>query len=415
LAKHQQERRLKLLENALHEAIHLYTRLSDVVLSTEVFTAEHPHVMKDLQRSMKRILELAETADHYEVTPMTNHPGPLDAGISEEQHESVPEIISIEKSLPPANKRPLVSAEVTAIEAEQPFNISEEQKSGALEASRNREFRLISNDQRPQLSPRENMDLRPQLEFKSPSLQCEELMQKLNFFAFRLVEITLSRAYSVLLGAAPASSDEVHRTFGSTLRTRTREQILVDLRWLLGPGKKALPQASGYLWEYTSQNDAPPRWSGYPAYEYVSYEVDSDETSEKANYQSPVYPRLLTTLGVVQELLNLKARVIDSDTLEITLGHQGSINPRSDMESMNSYRESINERAFSPAVSNNFCDTSAESLDLRLSVPLLTVNLALVATCAKVGPVYPSNEVAKAVEAAIVMIGKDKSAIAGWT
>ncbi|KAK0757257.1 hypothetical protein N5P37_009973, partial [Trichoderma harzianum] len=230
---------------------------------------------------------------------------------------------------------------------------------------------------------------------------CQQLMRNLNSFASKLVEATLSRAYFVLFHSGSAPSEDVHRTFGSTLRTRTREQILLDLRWFLGPGKKALPHASGYLWKHTSQNDAPLRWASYSPLDDVCFEVDYDADID--HQPSVRQPKLLTVLGVLQELAHLGARVIDNDTLEIILDEQRSLDP---MKARNTCTvESGIEDQTVPMPNNNcFSEASKELLKLKLSVPQLTVNLALAGTCAKTGPVYSSNEVAKAVEAAIIMV-----------
>jgi hypothetical protein len=173
------------------------------------------------------------------------------------------------------------------------------------------------------------------------------------------------------------------------------------LRWFLGPGKKALPHASGYLWKHTSQNDAPLRWASYSPLDDVCFEVDYDADID--HQPSVRQPKLLTVLGVLQELAHLGARVIDNDTLEIILDEQRSLDP---MKARNTCTvESGIEDQTVPMPNNNcFSEASKELLKLKLSVPQLTVNLALAGTCAKTGPVYSSNEVAKAVEAAIIMV-----------
>ncbi|KAM0246588.1 hypothetical protein ACHAQJ_010171 [Trichoderma viride] len=354
---------------------------------------------------MARILEIAKSVNYYEVIPVTSSAELPNAAAHNERHGSVPEIGSIELS-PSLSNRRSSSAEFTTIEIDQPFNFSNH-PTDMVETNQYNQRDFMKPDIWLSTPPRENLDLQPQLDYKPPSLQCQQLMEKLNSFASRLVELAISRAYSALLGTLSASSNEVHRTFGSTLRIRTREQILVDLRWLLGPGKKALPQASGYLWEFASQNDAPPRWSGSPL-DGICLEVAPDESSETNHQPVVCQPKLLTTLGVVQELSRLRARAIDDDILEITLGDQRLFDSKFSLQKDDSDKSNINDLHLSPSNSYNFRDPSMGSLKLRLSIPLLIVNLSLVAMCAKVGPVYKSSELAKAVEASVITIIKNE-------
>jgi hypothetical protein len=335
--------------------------------------------------------------------PITSSAGAPDAAAHEERHDSVPEIASIELSPPLSNRRSSL-VKFTTTEIDQLSDFPKQRTINLVETNHYSQGGLMKNYLPLPTSPRENSDLQPQLEYKPPSLQCQQLMEKLNFFASRLTELTISRAYSILLGTSSVSSDEIHRTFGSALRIRTREQILVDLRWLLGPGKKALPQASGYLWEYASQSDALSHWAGYSSFDGICLEVAPDGLSETNQQPSVCQPKLLTTLGIVQELLKLGARVIGDDILEITLGDQRLFDSNFSLQTRNSDEGGIHDLTLSSSNNYDFRDPSIESLKLRLSIPLLIVNLALVAMCAKVGPVYETHEMAKAVETSIIMI-----------
>ncbi|PKK45847.1 hypothetical protein CI102_10460 [Trichoderma harzianum] len=393
----EQENRIKQLENALHETLSLYISLSDKVVSIDGFSTQHPLVLSDLQRSMARILEIAKTLDHHQEVSTK----PPDVADGKKRRISVPDVASIEPSSSRSNNRQSGPVRSTSIEADPPSNPSMQQAISLAESSGAANKWAVMNDSWLPTQLRESLEFRSQPTYQPASVQCQQLMRNLNSFASKLVEATLSRAYFVLFHSGSAPSEDVHRTFGSTLRTRTREQILLDLRWFLGPGKKALPHASGYLWKHTSQNDAPLRWASYSPLDDVCFEVDYDADID--HQPSVRQPKLLTVLGVLQELAHLGARVIDNDTLEIILDEQRSLDP---MKARNTCTvESGIEDQTVPMPNNNcFSEASKELLKLKLSVPQLTVNLALAGTCAKTGPVYSSNEVAKAVEAAIIMV-----------
>ncbi|OPB45379.1 hypothetical protein A0O28_0075890 [Trichoderma guizhouense] len=392
----EQENRIKQLENALQETLSLYIGLSDKVVSIDGFSTQHPLVLSDLQRSMARILEIAKTLDHHQEISTK----PPDVADGKKWRISVPGVASIEPSSSRSNNRQSGPVKFTSIEADPPSNPSMQQAISLAESSGAANKWAVMNDSWLPTQLRESLEFQSQPKYQPASVQCQQLMRNLNSFAYKLVEATLSRAYFVLFDSGSASSEEVYRTFGSTLRTRTREQILLDLRWFLGPGKKALPHASGYLWKHASQNDAHLRWASYSPLDDVCFEVDYDAGIDHRS--SVCQPKLLTVLGVLQELAHLGARVVDNDTLEIILNEQRSLDP---MKTRSAYtlESGVEDQTVSMSNDECFSDASKELLRLKLSIPQLTVNLALAGTCAKTGPVYSSNEVAKAVEAAIIM------------
>ncbi|KAL6901255.1 hypothetical protein GGI43DRAFT_433944 [Trichoderma evansii] len=394
----QQENRVKLLEDAFHETLSLYISLSDMVIGIDAFSKEYPHVLKDLQRSTARILEIAKRVDHFGEISINGFAKPhIEAEAKEKELRTIiSESTSAELSSSFSDNREPNPARLTIIEANTLSNSSMQQTIGLDETSRINQWTTKYGLSLP-ASVRGSLGFQYQPNHQPPSPQCEQLMQKLNCFACKLVQATLSHAYSVLFASESVFSEAVHRTFGSTLRIRSREKILYDLRWLLGPGQPCLPHASGYLWKQASQNDAP--CAGQSLLHDVCLEVDSDA---EINYQAAIYqPKLLTVLGVVQELANLRARVIDNDTFEITLDEQRSFHP---VESKIPAESGVEDPAVSSPCHGYFSDSSTRLLKLRLSVPRLTVHLALAGTCAKIGPVYSRNDIAKAVEAAIIIV-----------
>ncbi|KAM0517083.1 hypothetical protein ACHAPE_005195 [Trichoderma viride] len=366
----------------------------------DVFSTQHPQVLRDLQRSTARILEMAKRVDGFQQVSRNYSDQPPNEAEETELRTPTSEIASPELLSSLSSNRQSDPEDCTTIEVDPLPNAPILQTVGLVEAGGINQ-RSMSDWWLP-TSIRGTLEFQSQPQYQPPSLQCEQLMRKLDCFASKVVQATLSQAYSVLFASEWVLSEDVYRIFGSTLRIRSREKILWDLRWLLGPGKTSLPHASGYLWKHASKNGMPrQQWAGSSLLDEICLEVESD--AELTYQPSVCQPRLLTVLGVVQELARLEARVVDNDTMEITLSEQ---RPLQSVQSRIPLDGAVDD-PFIPISDSNHRDFSGEVLKLRLSVPRLTRNLALAGTCSKIGPVYARNDIAKAVEAAIIIVGND--------
>jgi hypothetical protein len=396
----EQEKRIKILEDALHETLSLYISLSDVIVGIDVFSTQHPQVLRDLQRSTARILEMAKRVDGFQQVSMNYSATPPNEAEKTELRTPTSEIASPELLSSLSSNRQSDPESFTELEVDPLPNESILQTVGLVETGGSNQWSM--SDWWLPISIRGTLEFQSQPQYQPPSLQCEQLMRKLDCFASKVVQATLYQAYSVLFASEWVLSEDVYRIFGSTLRIRSREKILWDLRWLLGPGKTSLPHASGYLWKHASKNDMPRQWAGSSLLDEICLEVESD--AELTYQPSVCQPRVLTVLGVVQELARLEARIVDNDTMEITLSEQ---RPLQSVQSRIPLDGAVDDPFIPISDGDHSRDFSGEVLKLRLSVPRLTRSLALAGTCSKIGPVYARNDIAKAIEAAIIIVGND--------
>ncbi|KAM5353614.1 hypothetical protein ACJ41O_000264 [Fusarium nematophilum] len=133
-------------------------------------------------------------------------------------------------------------------------------------------------------------------------------------FPLRLVETTISRACLYLNGDVYIAADDMERAFGSSLRLHTRQQLLAHMRWLLGPGKDEMHQATGINWSTAWTRGAGGSSTDlfWPSAEDSSPGTDDDSED--------LQPELLTALGVQEQLQSLGAKVLGSDLMELSIG-----------------------------------------------------------------------------------------------
>lgn len=203
-------------------------------------------------------------------------------------------------------------------------------------------------------------------------------------FPLRLLEITLSRARLCLSGDIMMPAEEFQRSFGSSLRLRTREQLATHMRWLLGPGRNHLHQIIG------SGRVKHPSKGAADSLHTVSSSL------EKSVWQSPglddgwddfsftAQQDYLTAVGVQEQLESLGAKMVDPDTIELSIN-----NPHDRVTTI--FKTCTTTSALQSA-----------PLVVRLSLPLLETNLAQVAMCFVDRPVYPRREIVKVIEASVV-------------
>lgn len=214
-------------------------------------------------------------------------------------------------------------------------------------------------------------------------------------FPVQLVKATLSHASLALNGDIYIGAEDMERAFGSMLRIRTRQQLATSMRWMLGPGRHAMYQATGINWNPGSTRGT----EGYchsflPSPEHGHYSTsDADSSSDNFN-DRPEQTEFLTALGVQEQLQSLGAKVLSPETMELSISGPGST--ESDTR-----RPSSNFLAFPTA--NALGLAAPARLVLRLNTFLLATNLSHEAKCLGKGPVYPRHGIAKAIEASVII------------
>lgn len=129
---------------------------------------------------------------------------------------------------------------------------------------------------------------------------------------------TIQNAYDVILNDVEASSPMVDRIFGFPLRFRTREEILMVLRWYLRPQtpelvRLARAEFDDYL---VAQYYHGVIMSQYRAVEGV-FRGDKRKPLDRGSLP-PVQSRILNAYQIEQWLLACGMKYINVDTIELT-------------------------------------------------------------------------------------------------
>ncbi|KAK7416699.1 hypothetical protein QQX98_005025 [Neonectria punicea] len=329
--------RIKALEEVVEDMSSVFINLFDEILGTEELAKQHPGLVGSLRSSAARILT--------SVKAVTSANGDY---LTQGQHRWSRE------------RRSMSNMDLPM----EPF--------GNLYAE-------MSNP----VSLGMNVDLDTTTSPYQLSSQTQQILSALDSFSLRLLETTLSQAYHFLNGTLPVPPDDLNRPFGSTLRFRTRTQLLTRIRWLLGPGRSHMRQAAGISWS-TGQGSASLCFENSAS---VSVSSDPDGASLlSTDHRAP--PGFLTALGVQEQLRDLGGRMLNLDTMEIVLGSSPS--------------STINIINFGGLQSTN--PETSMPLAMQLSVSLLTTNLAHTAVCLVSGPVYPLSRVVGAMEASLTLV-----------
>ncbi|KAM6536403.1 hypothetical protein FALCPG4_002411 [Fusarium falciforme] len=220
-------------------------------------------------------------------------------------------------------------------------------------------------------------------------------------FPLHLVETTISRAFLYLNGDVQIAVEDLERAFGFSLRLHTRQQLLAHLRWLLGPGKDEMRQATGINWSTTASS----RGGGGSADLFWPFAEDGSPSTDDGS-EDDIQPEFLTALGVQQQLESLGAKVLGSDLIELNISGYESLQLRSTADS-----SPASLGAVRPARAPSSVGSAA--LIVWLNTSLLASNLANVAMCLEKGPVYPRRGVARAVEASVIMAHGGEAADVG--
>ncbi|KAH6959612.1 hypothetical protein BKA56DRAFT_624164 [Ilyonectria sp. MPI-CAGE-AT-0026] len=214
-------------------------------------------------------------------------------------------------------------------------------------------------------------------------------------FAYRLAKASLSIAYLILTKAQhpPIPQSEEQRVFGTNLHYTDKGDMLIRLRWLLGPG-------SGDMYRVI---DLPYGQHG----SQVFTRNDLNTTFEDLGWTGIYKPRpnnrdpgYLSILGVEKQLLALGGRIIDTETLELNIANPASPNnPPSEVLSAQPDSWSFVD-FFSP----NQLRPRPNVLTMQLSIGLLVSNLARGAVWLMRGPGYPRDELGGAIQGSVIKV-----------
>lgn len=190
--------------------------------------------------------------------------------------------------------------------------------------------------------------------------------QPLGSFCLHLIKETVSQACLVLKGQRPVPDGDIERVFQVALRSYTRDQIITRLQAILGPEGHRLYLAAG---------------------------ISCTDHDDAGNY--------LTAVDVQSRLQALGARMINVDHVEISVP---SGTP--EISGDRGYVFGDAELTFPDLGPNDAasCGYNHTPILMHLDVWRLTASLVNVAVCAQNRPMYPRTELAKAVQASVVMV-----------
>ncbi|KAH7166286.1 hypothetical protein EDB81DRAFT_782014 [Dactylonectria macrodidyma] len=214
-------------------------------------------------------------------------------------------------------------------------------------------------------------------------------------FAYRLAKASLSIAYLILTKAhhPPLPQAEEQRIFGTNMDYTDKSELLIRLRWLLGPG-------SGDMYRVI---DLPYGQHGSQVFTRSDLNPAFDELGWPGIYKRRPNngdAGYLSILGVEKQLLALGGRIIDAETLELNIANPASTeSPPSDVVSAQPDSWSFVD-FFSP----NQLRTRPNALTMQLSIGLLVSNLAQSGVCLMRGPGYPRDELGGAIQASVFKV-----------
>ncbi|KAH7126154.1 hypothetical protein EDB81DRAFT_911070 [Dactylonectria macrodidyma] len=380
-AEEAQRRRIQQLETTIEEMSNVFIGFCDEMIGMEE-TAGQPKLMARLQHSTAQVLLLARSVysmDEESTTREEVHK--RNDGQLRDEHQ----ISQLDQRM--ADSSPFqVSSRPRPLFADNTFVESADADATSVSEV---ETWDLGNVQ----SRRDRNTIAPLIEQVWPQPHQHEM--DANFFSLRLVEVTLSQACLYLNGDLHIPEADLERAFGFSLRFRSREQLLADLRWRLGPGKNELHQATGINWD-TTYDRRPMSNLGlfWPASEYGNNEVSGTSTAPEHSSDKDLQPEFLTALGVQEQLESLDAKVLSPDTMELSIRRQR-------LSETNTTNSDFTLGATQPALTADTMGSTA--LRVQLSVSLLAINLSYVAMCLDKGPVYPRREVARAVGASVIL------------
>lgn len=452
-----QVRRIRRLEEVVEEMSGVVMRVFDAVLETEALTTRHPSLVTCLDEALARILELAKEVVNADGEPpvaggdttATDLPDLTTSGSSasssarqddEEESVMLVNVVDPDVQMPQMYMPPSVSDRASV----SPFpDFLPDQSTSAMTIDPSLFTPSQTEpDETPYLPPHNwqatQAPIPPQLFSNRLSakrqpgptdsiilppttLEFQARLRDLGSFTQRLTEGIISYGYACLINSpaisAAVAAVEVDRAFGYTLRFRTRQQMADTLQWFLGPGREYLYRASGFTWgtKGGTKADFPPGFGVRPKMR------DLLAPERVLEGEMDAEPDFLTAVGVHEELKNLGAKLVDSDTIEIKIGSQSQSSDggfglgigRTSTSGASPHMPAWTE---GPRQDGNAPESPAggsvfgfllgrrrqRDLTLRLNMTLLIQNLMRHSVCFLRGPAFPRHELGEVVQASVV-------------
>ncbi|KAG9496134.1 hypothetical protein J7337_012713 [Fusarium musae] len=213
-----------------------------------------------------------------------------------------------------------------------------------------------------------------------PPLSLNSFICRLTYSCFKVGCLVLSRSID-----APLPLSEESRMFGSTLRYRERDEMILRMRWLLGPGKHELQTLAELPWGG--------RWwdQEFSGSDLANYATDATMVDSSA-------PQFLSVLGVEKQLVALGARFVDKETIELDSSAL-SILSGNRLEPSCAQPESWSFVNLFPSKDSR---PQIEASKVRVSLNLLIVNLTKIAVCLMKGPGFPRQALRGVIEGSVI-------------
>jgi len=260
-------------------------------------------------------------------------------------------------------------------------------------------------------------------------------------FAMKIIQSTLELAYLALLGEEKDIAELQMQMFRFSLRYHSREELLFNLRWFLGPGRSNFP-VLGYASFGFDNKDITPLNSesinfGIGSPNILNPFVDVSAIEEVNN--EPVKSDLLNAVGVESYLRRMGAIYIDDNVVQMEIEAGGDLSaggvllsttrgrsPGPGLEKLNGSPQETGS-SFTSSTFGTPGDTSLPSLDsfgvpdphglpeqhsspssfrqmVTLNLPLLLQNLAAISMCLGKGPGYLQKDVEQAIISSVLQV-----------
>ncbi|KAF5609310.1 uncharacterized protein FSUBG_4103 [Fusarium subglutinans] len=213
-----------------------------------------------------------------------------------------------------------------------------------------------------------------------PPLSLNSFICRLTYSCFKAGCLVLSRSID-----APFPLSEESRMFGSTLRYRERDEMILRMRWLLGPGKHELQTLAELPWGG--------RWwdQEFSGSDLANYATNAAMVDSSA-------PQFLSVLGVEKQLMALGARLVDKETIELdssalAILSGNRLEPSCAQPESWSFVNLFPSRDSRPQIG---------APRVRVSLNLLIANLTKIAVCLMKGPGFPRQALRGAIEQSVI-------------